>query len=137
VPEGCAEIYEADSKWSRFKHIIADVPPTLTKCAVPTISMNNGVVSFDCETKGVSFFSTIQYSTGSDFKGTGNNFTVSPTTMTVSVYATKSGYANSPTVTKTYNLNDPTKAIADVNQDGKVNSTDVVAIYNYIIHGAQ
>ena len=68
------------------------------KCATPSISYNNGQLKFTCATDGVEFVSEI---TDADIKKY-NDATISLTaTYNISVYAAKTGYENSETVTAT------------------------------------
>ncbi len=104
--------------------------PDTKKCATPTIIIENGKLMFCCETEGVEYVSTI---CSEDVK-THNTSEISlTTTYHVSVYATKSGYQNSETVTKDIELSIGKKG--DVNGDGKVSITDAVNVVNIILNG--
>ena len=93
VPVGSMAAYQAADQWKDFFYISegdgGDNPPTpeTQKCEKPTISYENGKLTFSSATDGA----VCQYSiTDTDIKaGSG------------SVYATKSGYENSETATAT------------------------------------
>ena len=135
VPASSVATYQNTSPWKYFKEVIAldgqpqPEPPVLEKCAKPTITYDDGMLYFSCETAGVQFVYNI--------KNGGSNTGVSDhaqlvSNYYVSVYATKSGYEDSDTATKTFV---PVKAIkGDVNEDGKVTITDAVSVVNIILN---
>lgn len=133
VPLGCRETYENDEFWGMFNKIVSDVP--IWTCATPTITVKDGMFCFSCTTPGVTFHSKVEI-VASDDNGefTGPAVAVGTVGKKVSVYATKNGLADSETVTKIFAQN-VSGVPADVNLDTKVNSADVVAVYNYIISG--
>lgn len=100
VPEASVINYQSTSPWSKFtsfKSLTGEDVTTKT-CAKPTISYNNGQISFGCDTEGVEFITSI---TSNDIK----NYTT-PTiqlsvTYNITVYAAESGYKNSEKVTAT------------------------------------
>ena len=71
---------------------------TPEKCAKPTISYNNGKLTYNCETEGATCQSTI---TDADIKSYSDNEVQLTVTYNISVYATKAGYDNSETATAT------------------------------------
>jgi hypothetical protein len=71
---------------------------TPEKCAKPTISYNNGKLTYNCETEGATCQSTI---TDADIKSYSGNEVQLTVTYNISVYATKAGYDNSETATAT------------------------------------
>ena len=94
VPASAIADYQATTPWNTFKSIVAldEGTPETPKCATPTISYQNGELTFSCETEGVEFVSEI---TDTDIR---KNYVakVSLTaTYNISVYATRSGYENS------------------------------------------
>jgi len=102
VPKGTIEKYKATVGWKDFLFIEegtggGDTPET-QKCEKPTISYENGKLTFSSATDGA----VCQYSiTDTDIKaGSGNEVQLN-VTYNISVYATKSGYENSETATAT------------------------------------
>jgi hypothetical protein len=74
-----------------------DTPET-QKCEKPTISYENGKLTFSCATEGA----TCQYSiTDTDIKAGSGNEVQLGVTYNISVYAAKAGYENSETATAT------------------------------------
>ena len=101
VPAESVNAYKASDTWKTFKSIVSiedgDIPE-LQKCATPTISYNNGQLTFACSTDGVEYVSEI---TNSDIK---KNFEATVTltaTYNISVYATKVGFERSEVATAT------------------------------------
>ncbi|MCR5850077.1 MAG: DUF6383 domain-containing protein [Bacteroidaceae bacterium] len=68
------------------------------KCATPTISYNNGQLSFSCETENVVFNSSI---TDADINTYKTAIIQLGATYNISVYATKYGYDDSDVATAT------------------------------------
>ena len=98
------DAYKAADTWKKFKEIVAleggdtPEPPEPQKCATPTISYNNGKLTYHCETEGA----TCQYNiTDNDIKAGSGNEVQLTVTYNISVYATKAGYDNSETATAT------------------------------------
>ena len=108
VPKGTIDKYKATNGWKDFFFIEEGVgpggdtpqPPTpeQQKCEKPTISYENGKLTFSSATDGA----TCQYSiTDTDIKA-GSGYEVQlGVTYTINVYATKAGYDNSETATAT------------------------------------
>jgi len=72
--------------------------PTTQKCEKPTISYENGKLTFSCATEGA----TCQYSiTDTDIKAGSGNEVQLGVTYNISVFAAKAGYENSETATAT------------------------------------
>ena len=135
VPEGCAQAYKDNAAYQNFKGIIDDI--TDAQCADPVIQVSGGIVRFTCATPGVTYKYTAN-AQGEDAGTTSGACQISEPYVFISVQATKSGCDPSNIVTKPV----PCSALfasshvnTDVNGDGKVNTTDVVEIYNYIING--
>ena len=123
VPNGSKRAYETADYWKEFKEIIE----MSDRCATPTISYKNGELTFDCETEGVKYVSTITApeSTGSD----GKKIDLSKS-FRVSVYATKEGYTDSDIATQDINI----RGIkGDVDGDGVVDVNDVQTTINIIL----
>ena len=105
VPTGCKESYAAADQWKDFFFVEegeggGDTPfnPDDKKCAKPTISYNEGELSFASETEGVEFVSTIS---DSDVSSYHTNSILLGVTYHITVYATKPSYENSETATAT------------------------------------
>ena len=105
VPIGTIDKYKATIGWKDFFFIEegvgpgGDTPtPTTQKCEKPTISYENGKLTFTSETEGA----VCQYSiTDTDIKAGSGNEVQLGATYNISVYAAKSGYENSETATAT------------------------------------
>ena len=103
VPKGTIDKYKATYGWKDFVFIeegngSGGDTPTTQKCEKPTISYENGKLTFSCATEGA----TCQYSiTDTDIKAGSGNEVQLGVTYNISVYATKSGYDNSETATAT------------------------------------
>ena len=94
------------------------------KCATPTITSNNGKLTFACGTAGAVCHYEITRA------GEGNSVTLSSTAdYVVSVWATKAGYQDSDVATSTITMKQ-----GDVNADGNVSITDAVAVVNIILN---
>ena len=122
--------------WIKFGKLETMASTTLEKCATPTITYENGTVSFACETEGVEFNSKVEYvqksfNSASAFPA--------PSTFLVKVVAFKNGYLPSDVVAKEFDLpsyvgvkNEGNYEQGDVNKDGKVNVADQVVLTNVI-----
>ena len=102
VPNGTIDKYKATDGWKDFVFIEEGTgggdTPTTQKCEKPTISYENGKLTFTSETEGA----VCQYSiTDTDIKAGSGNEVQLGVTYNISVYATKSGYDNSETATAT------------------------------------
>ena len=118
IPASSVSIYKTTVPWSSFKSVIE----VLEKCATPTISYKDGELTFDCETEGVKYVSTITApeSTGSD----GKKIDLSKS-FKVSVYAEKYGYQDSDIATQNVDVRG---LKGDVNGDGEVTAQDASLI---------
>ena len=127
VPAGSVEAYATTVPWSGFKQVVAipdtDVPP-VEKCATPAIILDGGKVTFACGTPDVQYHYEI---TRSGTVGTPGELDFT-STYTLSVYATKEGYADSDVATVDITLSRGSNG--DVNGDGTVGIGDIVAITN-------
>ena len=104
VPKGTIEKYKATDGWKDFVFIEDEEgagggdTPTTQKCEKPTISYENGKLTFSCTTEGA----VCQYSiTDTDIKAGSGNEVQLGVTYNISVYAAKAGYENSETATAT------------------------------------
>ena len=99
VPKGTYSSYYIAFGWGDFSHIYElDNDENETKCAKPTISYSNGKLTFNCETDGVTFKSTITDTDISSFNSSEVQLCV---TYNINVYATKQGYDNSDVASAT------------------------------------
>ena len=102
VPKGTIDKYKATDGWKDFLFIEegtggGDTPET-QKCEKPTISYENGKLTFSSATDGA----VCQYSiTDTDIKAGSGNEVQLGVTYTINVYAAKAGYENSETATAT------------------------------------
>ena len=100
VPSASVNAYKVADPWKNFKSIVAidGGTPTTQKCEKPTISYENGKLTFTSETVGA----VCQYSiTDTDIKAGSGNEVQLGVTYNISVYAAKAGYDNSETATAT------------------------------------
>ena len=102
VPKGTIDTYKATDGWKDFAFIeegtVGGDTPTTQKCEKPTISYENGKLTFTSETEGA----VCQYSiTDTDIKAGSGNEVQLGVTYTISGYAAKAGYENSETATAT------------------------------------
>ena len=102
VPKGTIDKYKATDGWKDFLFIEegtgGGATPTTQKCEKPTISYQNGKLTFRSATEGA----VCQYSiTDTDVKAGSGNEVQLDVTYNISVYATKLGYENSETATAT------------------------------------
>ena len=96
VPQEALAAYQSAKAWKDFKklHAIGETE----KCATPTIHYANNKLTFDCETEGVTFASAVMDADIALYYSKEIDLTV---TYTITVYATKAGYANSDVATAT------------------------------------
>jgi hypothetical protein len=102
VPKGTIDKYKATDGWKDFLFIEEGTgggdTPTTQKCEKPTISYENGKLTFSSATEGA----VCQYSiTDTDIKAGSGNEVQLGVTYNISVFAAKSGYENSETATAT------------------------------------
>lgn len=105
-------------------YLLPGSTPELEKCATPTIDFANGKLTFSCDTEGVEFVSNV---TANDAKEYHSDEVAIAGTYSVSVYATKEGFANSDVATFTFSVGFDGE-ICDVNRDGAVNVADIATI---------
>ena len=103
VPKGTVDKYKATMGWKKFAFIeegngsgSSQTEPS--KCEKPTISYQNGKLTFYSATEGAVCHSTI---TDTDITSYDTNEVQLGVTYNISVYATKTGYENSETSTAT------------------------------------
>jgi hypothetical protein len=136
VPKGCMASYEAADQWKDFffKEVGTgtseenpDGQPTTGKCKTPKITIVDGKIQFTCGTKGVSYTYNIAATNPS---GAGKN--VTPSSLTISVYASKPGFEDSDVASKEIDINLGIRG--DLNNDGSVNVADHVELTNIILN---
>lgn len=102
VPKGTIDKYKATDGWKKFLFIEegdgSGKTPEAQKCEKPTISYQNGKLTFHSATEGAVCHSTI---TDADIKSYSTNEVQLGVTYNITVYATKTGYENSETATAT------------------------------------
>jgi hypothetical protein len=131
VPEASLEAYRTTAPWSGFKTIVPidnTLPDDAPKCATPTISYNNGRLTFDCETEGAICQYTI---TDEDIKSEAANVVDLTVAYSISVYATKEGYKDSEVATATLCWIDVVPGAGDITtQVAEVRATPVLITGN-------
>lgn len=140
VPEGSSTNYSSNNNWKNFANIIdGGAGSDLKHCAKPQIAYESGNLKFSCTTENAKYYYTI---TSLDSKNTTESSTGIVNMMQcfeITVYAKAPGHLQSETTSAKFYFAkgsiDKPVLIMDTNDDGKVNSTDVVSVYNYIITG--
>lgn len=128
VPIGTVDAYKNANTWKDFFSIEEMAE---TKCAAPTITLENGKLKFTSTTAGVEFHYQVTLSGSKE--GTGSEVEV-PAKYVVSVYATKAGLEDSEVSTAELTGNaGGTVSAGDANNDGVINAADIVAIVNIIM----
>ena len=128
VPDASLSSYKNTAPWSSFGTGVGDGGGgNVPKCALPTISVENGKVKFSCETEGVTYHYEI-VSLGS-VSGEGNDVELQ-NSYRVTVYATKDDYINSDTITAEFK---GSLIRGDLNNDGEVNVADHVELTKIIM----
>lgn len=111
-----------------LSHISVLTNPGSGKLAIPTITLDNGVLKFDCGTNDAEYHYSISYPE-SNSNTIGNNVQM-PLSFTVSVYAIKAGFEKSDTATKQFTIANGIRG--DLNGDGEVNVADHVELSDII-----
>ena len=132
VPEMSVNAYNAAEPWGGFKKIVAltdddDPNQGLQPCDTPVIQYSEGKLSFSCGTEGAEFVSEIS---DTDIKKHYEAEIQLTATYSISVYATKSGYKNSATVTATLCWIDATPETEGIVSDITQVSARAVMIQN-------
>lgn len=133
VPATAVDAYKAKKPWSEFKDVVP-VGDEIPKCATPVITYKDGKVEFTCETECAVFISSI---TDEDIKEGYDTQTISlKQVYKVTVYAKKDGYLPSELATReiVFGSDGTVQVFGDMNQDGKVDVTDIVTLADYILN---
>ncbi len=132
VPDASVASYTQTAPWSGFKSVVGLNGSLPAKCATPTITIDNGKLTFKCVTEGVKFKASYNY-TGANKDVESEELILSGiTTCHVSVYATKDGCLDSDVATADVEIAWGKKG--DVNQDGMVSISDAVGVVNIILN---
>ena len=97
VPAASLESYKTTSPWSKFGKIVglSGGGPEVEKCATPVVSYADGKLSMACETEGAEFITKVMSDDITTYYDAEIEFSA---TYNIEVYATKSGYDNSDTI---------------------------------------
>ena len=128
VPVGTINKYKRTGGWQDFANIEEGTGPVipLEKCATPTITYLNGKVHFACETEGVEYVPIVTCAPKKLLNG--NELEIGGA-FTISVYATKEGYAESELATITIDMG----KMGDMDCDGELSVTDITSLVNAIL----
>ena len=136
VPDGKLPDYQAADQWKDFffseegtgtSEQNPDGQPTVGKCEKPTITMADGKIQFACSTEGVSYTYNISATAPS---GAGSD--VAPSSLTISVYASKPGFEDSDIASEEIDISLGIRG--DLNNDGSVNVADHVELSKVIMN---
>ena len=100
VADASVDSYKASAPWSGFGKIVglsAGEPeqPEVVKCATPVVTYADGKLSMACETEGAEFITKVMSDDITTYYDAEIEFSA---TYNIEVYATKSGYDNSDTI---------------------------------------
>lgn len=135
VPTGTQTVYSGADQWKDFffseegTGTATQNPegqPETGKCETPTITIANGLIHFACATDGVSYTYNVSATNSS---GVGND--ISPSSMTITVYASKPGFETSEAATMEITAGGG--KLGDLTGDGKVDVADHVKLSSIIM----
>ena len=135
VPSESLNNYKSTEPWKNFESIVSlDNSDTQggQKCSTPTISFSDGVIFFSSETPDVRYRWVISPLCGTNGTAYYNYSKINTQPVTLSVFATKSGYQNSDVATYVF-----PSLVGDVNQDGVVDVADHVKLSEIIMNQKQ
>lgn len=97
VPAASVDSYKATEPWSSFGKIVglSDEESEVEKCATPVVTYADGKLSMACETEGAEFITNVVAEDAKKYYDAEIEFSA---TYNIEVYATKSGYDNSDTI---------------------------------------
>ena len=132
VPEASIDAYKATAPWDGFKTTDAapnKIPADAEQCAQPTISFNEGVLSFSCDTPDVTYYyniidANIHHSSGNDIRLN--------TKYKITVFAAKEGFKDSEVTTQEIQFEGILNG--DVDGNGIVNVADHVKLSDIIMN---
>ncbi len=136
VPKGKLSAYQAADQWKDFffseegegtSEQNPDGQPTIGKCQTPIITIVDGKIHFSCDTEGVGYTYNISATSPS---GAGND--VTPSSLTLTVYASKPGFEDSDVASKEIDINLGIRG--DLNNDNSVNVADHVKLSDIIMN---
>ena len=136
VPKGKRSAYQAADQWKDFffseegegtSEQNPDGQPTIGKCQTPIITIVDGKIHFSCDTEGVGYTYNISATSPS---GAGND--VTPSSLTLTVYASKPGFEDSDVASKEIDINLGIRG--DLNNDNSVNVADHVELSKIILN---
>lgn len=136
VPKGKQSAYQAADQWKDFffseegegtSEQNPDGQPTIGKCQTPIITFVDGKIHFSCDTEGVGYTYNISATSPS---GAGND--VTPSSLTLTVYASKPGFEDSDVASKEIDINLGIRG--DLNNDNSVNVADHVELSKIILN---
>ena len=119
--------YYDGKSWQEY----AGSEPEVMKCATPIVAFYGGKLIFRCATPDVKYVCKVG---NIEFETDGTDVSL-PSSITLSVYATKDGYEPSDTITQDIDPRLLLGKIGDVNGDGEVDMSDVMFIVNKILNG--
>ena len=136
VPRGKLSAYQEADQWKDFffseegegtSEQNPDGQPTIGKCQTPIITIVDGKIHFSCDTDGVGYTYNISATSPS---GAGND--VTPSSLTLTVYASKPGFEDSDVASKEIDINLGIRG--DLNNDNSVNVADHVELSKIIMN---
>ncbi len=141
VPDGCMSTYEEADQWKDFffKEEGEGTAGQETgahsdnnqKCETPTITVEGGIIKFDCKTSGVIFHYNIS---SADAKSDIANSSIEvKNDYTITVYASKEGFVDSEVARTTFQIA-AAGMKGDVNGDKKVDVADHVELSKIILN---
>ena len=132
VLDNLVDDYKSATGWTNFGTIIGIDSESLPKCSKPEVHFNDGIISFSCETEGVSYVPEMSLVDKSS-NNLDNIHLASK--YKVSVYATKNGYRNSDVTTAEIIMGyGQAVMLGDVDGSGKVNVADHVKLSDIIMN---
>ena len=129
LAKGWTPKYMVNGRWQDY----AGSEPDLKKCATPIVDFYGGKLIFRCETEDVKYVCKVS---DIEFETDGTDVSM-PSRITISVYAKKEGYEPSDTITYEIDSRVLMGIIGDVNNDGKVNGTDIQEVINIIVNKSE
>ena len=150
IPDGTLTDYQSAAQWKEFllveeKEFGDDAGKE--QCATPTIAFADGKLAFVTATEDAECVWTLTRSGGNSGRGTTIE---APSVFELTVYATKEGWKNSDHATallvwgdaevegdNVIRLGGAGGVNYDLNNDGFINTVDVVTLVNIIINGGQ